>query len=59
MGNYNYRDNICCMFENIKNDIEVVQTEIDEALDMNDIEDIKIALSDMKNTLQVLKEGLV
>lgn len=47
------------MFENIKDDIEVVQTEIDEALDMDDIGDIKIALSDIKNTLQVLKEGLV
>ena len=54
-----YRDEICNMFENIKDDIEVVQTEIDEVLDMNDIEDIKIALSDIKNTLQTLKEGLV
>lgn len=54
-----YRDEICNMFENIKDDIEVAQTEIDEVLDMNDIEDIKIALSDIKNTLQTLKEGLV
>lgn len=54
-----YRDEICNMFEHIKDDIEVVQTEIDEALDMDNIEDIKIALSDIKNTLQTLKEGVV
>lgn len=54
-----YRDEICNMFESIKDDIEVVQTELDEALDMDDIGDIKIALSDIKNTLQTLKEGLV
>ncbi len=53
-----YRDTVLNVFKDIIKDIETVQTEVDELLDMNDIEEIKLHLSDLGQTLQTLKEGL-
>ena len=50
MTGSNYRDDINDMFDYMKDDVGTIIEEIDTLLDMTDIEDIKIHLSDLKNT---------
>ena len=50
MTGSNYRQDIEDMFDYMKDDLGTIIEEIDTLLDMDDIEDIKIHLSDLKNT---------
>lgn len=45
-----YRDEMEDMFDCIKDDLGTIISEIDTLLDMDDIDDMKIHLSDLKNT---------
>ena len=53
-----YRRDITNVFDYIADDIETMQDEITEILDMDNIEDIKIAISELGQTMQTLKEEL-
>lgn len=50
MTGSNYRDDVNDIFDTMKDDLATIISEIDTLLDMEDIEDIKIHLSDLKNT---------
>lgn len=50
MTGSNYRDDVNDIFDYMKDDLATIISEIDTLLDMEDIEDIKIHLSDLKNT---------
>lgn len=50
MTGSNYRDDMNDMFDYMKDDVGTIIEEIDTLLDMDDIEDMKAHLSDLKNT---------
>lgn len=53
-----YRKDITDVVDNIVDDLETIQEELSTILDMGDIEDIKIAISEVGQTVQTLKEEL-
>lgn len=53
-----YRRDITDIVDSIVDDLETIQEEINTILDMDNIEDIKIAISEVGQTVQTLKEEL-
>lgn len=53
-----YRNDVLDVMDFIVSDLETIQEELSAILDMDDIEDIKIAVSEMGQTIQTLKEEL-